>query len=112
MANEKYLDLAKNKKWSKLAKLGTGKDLEAVADVAEACGTARCEEAYNILVDILSRPEPAAKKAAVKGLGNLRYDPDSQITRLRQLNTTGIDGLAELAQESVTKLREYTREHK
>jgi hypothetical protein len=112
MAKEKYLKLAQKKNWKKLAKLGAKKDLETVADVAEACGTARCEEAYNILVDIMARPEAEAKIAAVKGLGNLRYDPDSQITRLRQLNTEGVSGLTELAQEAVTQLREYTREHK
>ncbi|NMA36812.1 MAG: hypothetical protein GX942_00755 [Papillibacter sp.] len=112
MAKEKYLGLVKNKKWSKLAKLGAGKDLDTVVEVAEACGTARCEEAYNILVDILARPEPASKIAAVKGLGALKYDPDSQITRLRQLKTDGIDGLDELVKESVNHLRDYIREHK
>jgi hypothetical protein len=112
MANEKYLKLVQNKKWKKLAKLGAKKNVETVIEVAEACGHARSEEAYNILVDILARPEAEAKKAAVKGLGNLRYDPDSQVTRLRQMNTDGIPGLSELAQEAVTQLRDYTREHK
>jgi hypothetical protein len=37
----------------------------------QACGSGRSEEAYNILVDILARPEAEAKKAAIKGLGNL-----------------------------------------
>ncbi len=112
MANEKYLKLVDAKKWKKLAKLGAKKDIETVVEVAEACGSARSEEAYNILVDIMARPEIEAKRAAVKALGCLRYDPDSQITRLRQLNTEGMGDLAELAQASVTQLREYTRERR
>jgi hypothetical protein len=80
--------------------------------VAEACGTGRSEEARNILIDILARPEREAKVAAVKGLGALRYDPDSQITRLRHVVTDGDPELAELVKQSIEALRNFTREGK
>ena len=112
MANEKFVKFAKEKNWKKLAKIGTKKNLQDVIDVAEACGYGRSEEARNILIDILARPEREAKVAAVKGLGALRYDPDSQITRLRHVVTDGDPELAELVKQSIEALREYTRDKK
>ena len=108
----KYDKLAAEKNWKKLAKLGQKKDVSEAIAVAEACGTGRSEEARNILIDILARPEREAKAAAIKGLGALRYDPDSQITRLRHVVTDGDPELAELVKQSIEALREYTREKK
>ena len=112
MANEKFIKFAKEKNWKKLAKIGTKKNLQDVIDVAEACGYGRSEEARNILIDILARPEREAKVAAVKGLGALRYDPDSQITRLRHVITDGDPELAELVKQSIEALRDFTRDKK
>ena len=112
MANEKFVKFAKEKNWKKLAKIGTKKNLQDVIDVAEACGYGRSEEARNILIDILARPEREAKVAAIKGLGALHYDPDSQITRLRHVVTDGDPELAELVKQSIEALREYTRDKK
>ena len=108
----KYDKLAAEKNWKKLAKLGQKKNVQDAIAAAEACGTGRSEEARNILIDILARPEREAKVAAIKGLGNLHYDPDSQITRLRHVVTEGDPELAELVKESIEKLRDYTRESK
>ena len=66
MANEKFVKFAKEKNWKKLAKIGTKENLQDVIDVAEACGFGRSEEARNILIDILVRPEREAKIAAIK----------------------------------------------
>ena len=108
----KYDKLVADKNWKKLAKLGQKKDVQDAVEVAEACGAGRSEEARNILIDILARPEREAKVAAIKGLGALRYDPDSQITRLRHVVTDGDPELAELVKASIEALREYTRESK
>ena len=108
----KYDKLVADKNWKKLAKLGQKKSVEDAVEVAEACGAGRSEEARNILIDILARPEREAKVAAIKGLGTLRYDPDSQITRLRHVVTDGDPELAELVKASIEALREYTRESK
>ena len=108
----KYDKLVAEKNWKKLAKLGQKKNVEEAVAVAEACGTGRSEEARNILIDILARPEREAKVAAVKGLGALRYDPDSQITRLRHVVTDGDSELAELVKQSIEALRDYTRDKK
>ena len=112
MANEKFVKFAKEKNWKKLAKIGTKKNLQDVIDVAEACGYGRSEEARNILIDILARPEREGKVAAVKGLGALRYDPDSQITRLRHVVTDGDPELAELGKQSIEALRAFSRDKK
>ena len=108
----KYDKLVAEKNWKKLAKLGQKKNVQDAVEVAEACGAGRSEEARNILIDILARPEREAKAAAVKGLGNLRYDPDSQITRLRHVITDGDPELAALVKESIEKLRDYSRDKK
>ena len=108
----KYDKLVAEKNWKKLAKLGQKKDVAEAIAVAEACGTGRSEEARNILIDILARPEREAKVAAIKGLGALRYDPDSQITRLRHVVTDGDPELAELVKQSIEALRDFTREGK
>ena len=113
MANEKYVKMVAAKKWAKLTRHGTKKkDVQIAIDVAEACSTGRSEECRNILTDILARPEREAKVAAVKGLGTLRYDPDSQIERLRHVVTDGDPELAQLVKDSIEALREYTRENK
>ena len=108
----KYDKLVAEKNWKKLAKLGQKKDVAEAVAVAEACGAGRSEEARNILIDILARPEREAKVAAVKGLGALHYDPDSQITRLRYVVTDGDPELAELVKASIEALRSYTRDKK
>ena len=108
----KYDKLVADKNWKKLAKLGQKKSVEDAVEVAEACGAGRSEEARNILIDILARPEREAKVAAIKGLGALHYDPDSQITRLRHVVTDGDPELAELVKTSIEALRDYTREKK
>ena len=113
MANEKYIKMAKEKNWKKLAKIGQKKDLQDVADVAEACGYGRAEEARNILIDIMARPEREAKIAAIKGLGALRYDPDSQMEALRHVAGADSDPeLAALIKASIEQLRDFTRESK
>ena len=88
------------------------KFIQDVIDVAEACGTGRSEEARNILIDILARPEKEAKIAAIKGLGALRYDPDSQTEALRHCNPGNDPELAELIKASIDALRDFTRESK
>ena len=108
----KYDKLVAEKNWKKLARLGEKKNVEEAVAVAEACGAGRSEEARNILIDILARPEREAKVAAVKGLGALRYDPDSQITRLRHVVTDGDPELAELVKQSIEALKDYTRDKK
>ena len=108
----KYDKLVADKNWKKLSKLGEKKDVAEAVAVAEACGTGRSEEARNILIDILARPEREAKVAAIKGLGTLHYDPDSQITRLRHVVTDGDPELAELVKASIEALRAYTRDKK
>ena len=108
----KYDKLVAEKNWKKLAKLGQKKNVEDAIAVAEACGAGRSEEARNILIDILARPEREAKVAAIKGLGALRYDPDSQITRLRHVITDGDPELAELVKQSIEALRAYSRDKK
>ena len=112
MANEKFIKFAKEKDWKKLAKIGTKKNLQDVLDVAEACGYGRSEEARNILIDILARPEREAKIAAIKGLGALRYDPDSQTEALRHANPGNDPELADLIKASIDALRDFTRESK
>lgn len=104
-----YAKLVQAKKWKKLAKIGQGKKMDEVLAVAAACGGERCEEAYNILVDIMARPETEAKIAGVKGLSTLRYDIGSQITRILWLKDHGgaeIPALAEAIQTSVAALRD------
>ncbi len=112
MANEKYAKMVAEKKWKKLARLGQKKDVSLAVEIAEACGTGRSEECRNILTDILARPEREAKVAAVKGLGALRYDPDSQIERLRHVVTDGDPELAKLVKDSIEALRDFTRDKK
>lgn len=107
-----YAKLVQAKKWAKLAKIGQGKKMDEVIDVAAACGKEKCEEAYNILVDIMARPETEAKVAGVKGLSTLRYDIGSQITRILWLKDHGgadIPVLAEAIQTAVANLREVQR---
>ena len=107
-----YAKLIMAKKWKKLAKIGQGKKMDAVLEVAAACGTQRCEEAYNILVDIMARPETEAKIAGIKGLSTLRYDIGSQITRILWLKDHGgadVPAIAEAIQTSVADLREAQR---
>lgn len=113
MANEKYIKMAKEKNWKKLAKIGQKKDLQDVADVAEACGMGRAEEARNILIDILARPEREAKIAAVKGLGALSYDSSSQIEALRHVVGADSDPeLAALIKDSIEQLRAKDKDKK
>lgn len=112
MANEKYLKYVQEKNWKKLAKIGGKKNIADVIDVAEACGQGRMEEARNILIDILARPERECKIAAIKGLGNLRYDPDSQTEALRHVITGGDTEMEELIKASIAQLRDFTRESK
>jgi len=103
-----YAKLVAAKKWPKLAKVGQGKKLEDVVAVAAACGTQKCEEAYNILVDIMARPETEAKVAGIKGLATLRYDVGSQITRILWLKDHGGAEVPEIANaiaEALTELR-------
>jgi len=107
-----YEKLVTEKNWKKLAKLGQKKNVEEAIAVAEACGAGKSEEARNILIDILARPEREAKIAAVKGLGALRYDPDSQIERLRHVVTDGDPELTSLVKTSIDALRDYTRDGK
>ena len=83
--------------------------MDEVIAVASACGKEKCEEAYNILVDIMARPETEAKIAGVKGLSTLRYDVGSQITRILWLRDHGgadIPALAEAIQTAVADLRQ------
>ena len=104
-----YAKLIMAKKWKKLAKIGQGKKMAEVLEVAAACGTQRCEEAYNILVDIMARPETEAKIAGIKGLSTLRYDIGSQITRILWLKDHGgadVAAIAEAIQTAVADLRE------
>jgi len=107
-----YAKLIMAKKWKKLAKIGQGKKMDEVLEVAAACGTQRCEEAYNILVDIMARPETEAKIAGIKGLSTLRYDIGSQITRILWLKDHGgadVPAIAEAIQTAVADLREAQR---
>lgn len=107
-----YAKLIAAKKWKKLAKIGQGKKMDEVLAVAAACGTQRCEEAYNILVDIMARPETEAKIAGIKGLSTLRYDIGSQITRILWLKDHGgadVPAIAEAIQTAVADLREAQR---
>lgn len=107
-----YAKLIVAKKWKKLAKIGQGKKMDEVLAVAAACGTQRCEEAYNILVDIMARPETEAKIAGIKGLSTLRYDIGSQITRILWLKDHGgadVPAIAEAIQTAVADLREAQR---
>jgi len=104
-----YAKLIQAKKWKKLAKVGQGKKMDEVIAVAAACGNERCEEAYNILVDIMARPETEAKIAGIKGLSTLRYDIGSQITRILWLKDHGgadVPAIAEAIQTAVADLRE------
>lgn len=104
-----YAKLVSAKKWKKLAKVGQGKKMDEVLAVASAVSKEKCEEAYNILVDIMARPELEAKIAGVKGLSTLRYDIGSQITRILWLKDHGgadIPALAEAIQTAVADLRE------
>ena len=112
MANEKYTKWVTEKKWKKLARHGQKKNIQEAIDVAEACAGGRSEEARNILIDILARPEREAKVAAIKGLGALHYDPDSQIERMRHVDTTNDPELEALVRENIEALRSYTRENK
>ena len=112
MANEKYAKMVAEKKFKKLARHGMKKDASVAVAVAEACGTGRSEECRNILTDLLTRSEREVKVAAVKGLGALRYDPDSQIERLRHVVTSGDAELEQLVKDSIEALRDYTREKK
>ena len=112
MANTKYAKMVAEKKWKRLARLSQKKDASLAVEIAEACGGGRTEECRNILTDILARPEREAKVAAVKGLGTLRYDPDSQIERLRHVATSADPELAKLVQDSIEALRGYTRDKK
>lgn len=107
-----YAKLIQAKKWKKLAKVGQGKKMDEVLAVAAACGKERCEEAYNILVDIMARPETEAKIAGIKGLSTLRYDIGSQITRILWLKDHGgadVPAIAEAIQTAVADLREAQR---
>ncbi len=107
-----YAKLIQAKKWKKLAKVGQGKKMEEVIAVAVACGHERCEEAYNILVDIMARPETEAKIAGIKGLSTLRYDIGSQITRILWLKDHGgadVPAIADAIQTAVADLREAQR---
>lgn len=107
-----YAKLIQAKKWKKLAKVGQGKKMEEVIAVAAACGKERCEEAYNILVDIMARPETEAKIAGIKGLSTLRYDISSQITRILWLKDHGgadVPAIADAIQTAVADLREAQR---
>jgi len=107
-----YAKLIMAKKWKKLAKIGQGKKMDEVLEVAAACGTQRCEEAYNILVDIMARPETEAKIAGIKGLSTLRYDIGSQITRILWLKDHGgaeVPAIADAIQTAVADLREAQR---
>ena len=106
-----YQKLVQNKKWKRLARLGRSKKLAVVDEVAAACGTAKSEEAHNILVDILSRPEREAQLAAVKGLGSLRHDIGSQITRLIWLKDRIDESDTELA-ETIDKALSQLHEAK
>lgn len=112
MANEKYTKLVAEKNFKKLARHGMKKSASIAVEVAEACGAGRSEECRNILTDLLTRPEREVKVAAVKGLGTLRYDPDSQIERLRHVVTDGDAELGQLVKDSIEALRDYTRESK
>lgn len=112
MANEKYMKYVQEKNWKKLAKIGSKKNVNDAVEVAEACGHGRMEEARNILIDILARPERECKIAAIKALGNLRYDPDSQTEALRHVNTAGDAEMEALIKTSISQLRDYTRENK
>lgn len=108
-----YAKLVQAKKWKKLAKIGQGKKIDEVIAVAAACGHEKCEEAYNILVDIMARPETEAKIAGVKGLSTLRYDMGSQITRILWLKDHGgadTPALAEAIQTAIADLRQAQHE--
>ncbi len=108
----KYDKLVAEKGWKKLAKIGQKKSVEDAVEVALACGNGRSEEARNILIDILARPERECKVAAIKGLSTLRYDPDSQIERLRHVVTDGDPELAAMVRDAIENLRAFTRENK
>ena len=103
-----YAKLVAAKKWPKLAKVGQGKKMDEVIAVAAACGTQKCEEAYNILVDIMARPETEAKVAGIKGLSTLRYDVGSQITRILWLKDHGgaeVPAIADAIAAALAELR-------
>lgn len=112
MAENKYIKAVASKQWKKLAKLAAGKDLDTIIEVAEACGTGRSEEPYNILVDMLANSDSRVKLAAIRGLGNLRYDLSSQATRLHWLAERlpeGSDELQAAISDSLASIRDAKR---
>jgi hypothetical protein len=100
-----YAKLIEAKKWSKLEKIATGKKMDEVKAVAEALGNTKHQEAYNILVEIMMRPETEAKIAGVKGLAGCRYDVGSQITRIIWLQDNGGREIPELNDAIIESLR-------
>ncbi|NLV50089.1 MAG: hypothetical protein GXY20_05280 [Clostridiales bacterium] len=109
MAENKLLKLAEKKQWKKISKLAGSKNIETVCQAAEACGTGRSEEPYNILVNLLNSKEDSVKLAAIQGLGALRYDISSQMTRLHWLAERIPDDKEELKKavsESLLTLKE------
>ncbi len=100
-----YAKLIEAKKWPKLEKIATGKKMDEVKAVAEALGNTKHQEAYNILVEIMMRPEIEAKIAGVKGLAGCRYDVGSQITRIIWLQDNGGREIPELNDAIIESLR-------
>ncbi len=109
MAENKYVKAVASKQWKKLAKLAAGKDVDTIIEVAEACGTGRSEEPYNILVDLLASGDNKIKLAAIRGLGTLRYDLSSQATRLHWLAERlpeGSDDLQAAISDALASIRD------
>ena len=107
----KIAKMAEKKQWKKLEKITDGKKIDDIINVAEACGLCKDEEAYNILVSLLSNNDVSVKVAAVTGLGSLRYDIGSQITRLQWFSDrhAGNAAIAAAVSGSVAKLRAILR---
>jgi hypothetical protein len=105
--DSKYSKLVEKKQWKKLAKLAESKDIDDVIGVAAACGSARDEEPYNLLVDLLSHKEQAVKLAAINGIGECKFSVEAQITRLMWIleRTEGNAEISGAVSRSLAKLK-------
>lgn len=109
MADNKYVKLVEAKLFKKLAKCAKSRNVNELIEVADACGTGRSEEPYNILTDLLAHEDKRVKEAAIRGMGNLRYDISSQMTRLHWLAERlpdGTDDLKAAISDALASLRD------
>lgn len=108
--DNKFIKLVEKKRWKKLRKIAEGKSNDDIVAVAAACSTGRDEEAYNLLVDLLSHKDLAVKIAAINALGDCRYSVTSQITRLLWIADNSEEPeIKEAVSQSVSKLRDSER---